>query len=559
MDEFEDLNEGAGIGPEQAGVGPGQMGPEQVGPEQAGPEQAGPEQMGRAQMGRAQMGPWPAESGQRDEGEGNAADAPHAGVSGGASPEGVGGWGPPPAGAEAQGIGYVPRPPGLPRYGGDAPHIEQELAHARSRLRRLRIISSVASATLIAGVIGGVVGHEFFRPSSTNTSAQGQSPSGGSVSPGSSSSGSGSGGSGLSPSEGNPFPSGGGSTSPSSGGSGTGSIGSGPAESASIAAHVDAGLVDVNTSIDGGQAQGAGTGMVLTSNGEVLTNNHVVEGATSISVTDVGNGKTYSAKVVGYDMSKDVAVLQLEGASGLRTVKIGNSSSVAVGEQVVAIGNANGAGGTPSYAGGTVTATNQSITAYDQLTYSSEQLAGMIETNADVIPGDSGGPLVNSSGQVLGMDTAGSGTFSLGAQSSGNQGFAIPINEATSVAHQIENGTTTGTVHVGPTAFLGIEVGSSTSRGGFGSGYFNGGSSSSQSQGGVLIDGVLQGEPAAASGLAQGDVITSIDGHTVTSNSSLSTVMAQDVKPGQKVSVVYTNQAGQSVTTTVTLASGPAQ
>ncbi|HKH89126.1 MAG TPA: trypsin-like peptidase domain-containing protein, partial [Acidimicrobiales bacterium] len=164
--------------------------------------------------------------------------------------------------------------------------------------------------------------------------------------------------------------------------------------------------MDVNTTLSYQSEQGAGTGMVLTSTGEVLTNNHVVEGATKISVTDIGNGKTYSAKVVGYDRSKDIAVLQLIGASGLQTVNLGNSSSVSVGEGVVAVGNANGAGGTPSYAGGAVTATNQSITATDQAGGDSEQLGGLIETNADVIPGDSGGPLVNASGQVIGMDTA---------------------------------------------------------------------------------------------------------------------------------------------------------
>ena len=115
-------------------------------------------------------------------------------------------------------------------------------------------------------------------------------------------------------------------------------------------------------------------------------------------MTDVGNGKTYSASVVGYSRTKDIAVLQLHDASGLQTATIGDSSKVSVGQDVVGIGNAGGTGGTPSAAGGTVTALNQSITASDEGDGSSEQLTGLIETNADIQAGDSGGSLVNSFG-----------------------------------------------------------------------------------------------------------------------------------------------------------------
>ena len=139
--------------------------------------------------------------------------------------------------------------------------------------------------------------------------------------------------------------------------------------------------------------------MVLTSSGEILTNNHVIAGATSIRVTDIGNGKTYSASVVGYDETLDIAVLQLQGASGLQTISIGNSSTAAIGETVIGIGNAGGTGGTPSAASGAVTALDQSITASDEADGSSEQLANLIEMNADIQAGDSGGPLVNSSGR----------------------------------------------------------------------------------------------------------------------------------------------------------------
>ena len=179
-----------------------------------------------------------------------------------------------------------------------------------------------------------------------------------------------------------------------------------------------------------------------------------------ISVTDVGNGKTYTASVVGYDRTKDIAVLQLHNASGLTTANLANSSTASVGEDVVGVGNAGGTGGTPSAAGGTVTALNQSITASDEGDGTSEQLSGLIETNADIQPGDSGGALVNTSGQVLGIDTAASAGFSFQSndQSSGTQGFAIPIDTALTIARQIVAGNSSSTVHIGTTAFLGVEV-----------------------------------------------------------------------------------------------------
>src|SRR5580704_7270927 len=187
-----------------------------------------------------------------------------------------------------------------------------------------------------------------------------------------------------------------------------------------IASRVDPGLVDVTSTLGYQGATAMGTGIVLTSNGEILTNNHVVNGATSISVTDIGNGKTYKATVVGYDESQDIAVLQLSGASGLTTASTGDSSTVGVGDSVVALGNAGGVGGTPAVAPGSVTALNQAITATDEGSGSSEQLTGLIETNAGIQAGDSGGPLVNSHGQVIGIDTAASTNYQFGGSGSGN-------------------------------------------------------------------------------------------------------------------------------------------
>src|SRR6516165_3799247 len=212
--------------------------------------------------------------------------------------------------------------------------------------------------------------------------------------------------------------------------------------SSEIAKTVDPALVDVVATEGDQGAVAAGTGIVLTSDGTVLTNNHVIRGATSIKVTDVGNGRTYTAKVVGYDASKDVAVIKLQYANGLRTAALGDSSSVRTGDSVTALGNAGGKGGTPSVATGRVTSLNQSITASDEGSgVNAEQLTGLIETNADIQPGDSGGALVNSYGQVIGMNTAassGAQVQSDSGQAAAVQAYAIPIDKAEAIAHQIE-------------------------------------------------------------------------------------------------------------------------
>jgi S1-C subfamily serine protease len=324
-----------------------------------------------------------------------------------------------------------------------------------------------------------------------------------------------------------------------------------------IATRVDPGLVDVVSTLGYQNAEAAGTGMVVTSSGEVLTNNHVIDGATSIKVTDVGNGRTYTATVVGYDKTDDVAVLQLQGASGLTTVSFGNSSDVTTGETVVALGNAGGKGGTPSVAAGTVTALNQAITASDESSGTSESLTGMIQTNADIQAGDSGGSLVNAEGQVVGMDTAASTSSEMssgfGQSSSGQsqttEGFAIPIDRALSIASEIEASDASSTVHIGATGFLGVEVASQ------GSSYSMWGGE--QDSTGVTVEGTLSGSPAAQAGLSAGDVIDSVDGHAVSSSADVQSVIEQ-YHPGDKVSVVWTDQSGQTHTSTVTLANGPA-
>jgi S1-C subfamily serine protease len=324
------------------------------------------------------------------------------------------------------------------------------------------------------------------------------------------------------------------------------SVAAGVALARGTATPVGTGVVVIDTKLAyQGSAAAAGTGMVLTSSGEVLTNNHVISGATTIKVVIPKTGRSYTARVLGYDRTADVALLQLQGASNLKTVPV-SSAKISVGATVTALGNAGGNGAITS-AAGTVTGLGKSITASDE-TGSSEQLTGLIEMNAGVQPGDSGGPLVNSKGQVVGMDTAASVGFGF-RDASASDAYAIPIAEALTVAHAITAGKASATVHIGATAFLGIEVAPVDSYGFGGQG---------ASAAGALVAGVVSGGPAASAGLAAGDVITAISGHTVSSPAAIPALVLAK-KPGTKIAVVYVDQAGASHTASVTLGSGPPQ
>ena len=270
------------------------------------------------------------------------------------------------------------------------------------RKHRHRVLyGSVAAAVAAAVAAGGIaVAVDHANQSSSQTSAS--APTQTDPFAGNGSSGTGSGQNGFSFGTGQPERS---RPRRLQGSSGSGSSGS----TGTATAAQSVGIVDINTTIEYGQGKAAGTGLVLTSDGEVLTNNHVVQDSTAISVTVVSTGKTYTAKVVGTDPTDDVAVIQLQDASGLTTAKLGNSSSVKVGSSVTAVGNAGGVGGTPSAATGTVTALNQSITASDGDGSNAERLSGMIQVDADIQAGDSGGALYdNSSGSIVGINTAAS-------------------------------------------------------------------------------------------------------------------------------------------------------
>jgi len=292
------------------------------------------------------------------------------------------------------------------------------------------------------------------------------------------------------------------------------------------------GVVDIDTVLGFRNGEAAGTGMVLSSDGEILTNNHVIQGATKITVTVVSTGRSYTATVVGTDPSDDVAVLQLSNASSLQVADFSDAAAT-IGEAVTAVGNAGGTGGTPSAVDGTVTALGQSITATDSTGGDPERLTGLIETDADVAAGDSGGPLYDTaSGEIIGMDTA---------ASTGGQvdGYAIPIDSALSIAGQIVDGVNSETIHQGYPGFLGVSV------------------SSAAGTDGAAIAGVVSGGPAESAGLAAGDVITAVGRTAIGSADDLTGLLA-GYDPGDKVSVTWTDTTGTSHTAQVTLASGPA-
>jgi S1-C subfamily serine protease len=343
---------------------------------------------------------------------------------------------------------------------------------------------------------------------------------------------------------------------------------------------VEPGMVIINSTIQYQSEAGAGTGMVINSDGLVLTNNHVIEDSTKLSATVVATGKTYPATVLGYDTTGDIALIRLQGAPALKTVPIGNSSTVKTGNTVVALGNAEGQG-TILPAAGTITGVNQTITASDQGgTITSETLHGMLQTSADIVSGDSGGPLSNAAGQVIGMDTAGQ-SVSFGQQASPT-GFAIPINTALGVASRIAAGHASSTISIGYPPFIGIYLAQGTSSnpqvqaqqqeqsqgnpfGGFGgfvpSCYTSNSNLQIPSQiapvnSGTLVDGVICGSPAAAAGMTGGAVITGVDGKTVGAPNQLQSILAT-FRPGDTVTITWVNLNAQKTTSTLHLVAGP--
>ncbi|HEY1626013.1 MAG TPA: trypsin-like peptidase domain-containing protein [Streptosporangiaceae bacterium] len=356
---------------------------------------------------------------------------------------------------------------------------------------------------------------------------------------------------------------------------------------------VEPGVVDISADLQYLDETAEGTGFVINAaDGLILTNNHVIDGATSVTVTPVMTGKTYSATVVGYDLPDDIAVLQVRGIAGLHAVDTGDSDDLAVGTSVIALGNEAGQGGAPTAAPGVISSTGRSIVASDQSSGLTETLHGMLQTSADIRPGDSGGPLANARGQVIGINTAaGSGGSGMAFA-----GYAIPINTAMTIAVQIASGHAGPSIQLGLPAFLGVLLpdsgntnpeqqapdqqnpsdgngaGDGINNGGINNGGINSPSCVTQETGtdneapasiapassGALVDGVVCGTAAQAAGLEAGDVITSFAGHSVSSANALSKLLNHD-RPGTKGLLTWVGMEGDSHSQVVILGTGPAR
>lgn len=334
--------------------------------------------------------------------------------------------------------------------------------------------------------------------------------------------------------------------------SGQGTTGSTNTQQSQVGSDSATGVVLVETTTTSGSA--AGTGMVIDPSGLVLTNYHVVSSSTEVQVTIATTGATYPATVLGFDSSRDVALLQLTGAKNLATVTLDDDENLAVGDAVTAIGNANGQGFLSS-ASGSVTDLSTVVTTSNETTVTgTERLTGVIETNAAAVPGDSGGPLVDAEGEVVGMTTAGS-TNNANVPSGQSVSFAVPIETALSVVNQIRSGDESGTVTIGPKAWLGITVQTAQTtsprqRGGYQPG------TTTTTTSGVTVGSVETGGPAATAGITAGSTITAINGVSIGSAAELAEVLA-DLEPGNTVQITWTTASGASQSGKLTLGESP--
>ncbi len=323
-----------------------------------------------------------------------------------------------------------------------------------------------------------------------------------------------------------------------------------PLDVNAVATVVNPTLVNIDVVVGPLELQGAGTGIVLTPDGQILTSHHVIKGAVHISVTDVANGLIYDATTVGYDSSHDVALLQLSNAASLPTARIGDSTRVRLGDEVVAIGNAGGAGGTPTSAPGKATSLESTIIARNDSDYSRKYLSDLIEVEANVVAGQSGGSLVDRSGAVIGVITAGTPPpdpeeASMPAPeppppAAPHRGYAVPINQAMAIVTQIQSGTRSDTVHIGPTATLGTLVTDPVG----------------SEKKGAHVELAIFGTPAFEAGVTRGDIITTMNGHPIASTKELRAELSAHV-PGDNVALGITDEAGVSRLVRVVLADGP--
>ncbi|MGW0431284.1 trypsin-like peptidase domain-containing protein [Micromonospora sp. NPDC003197] len=290
-----------------------------------------------------------------------------------------------------------------------------------------------------------------------------------------------------------------------------------------IAAAVENSVVSIST------GSGEGSGVVLTADGYVLTNNHVVASGSGNQVQVIfADGKKATAKIVGTDPKTDLAVVKADGVSGLSPAKFGDSDAMQVGDTVLALGSPLGLQG--SVTAGIISARDRTIQAGDESDGQGQQrgvssISGLLQTDAPINPGNSGGALINTRGEVIGINTAiatsGQGTGNIGL------GFAIPSNKAKAVAETLQNGRKVS--HPS----LGVSVGDAE-------------------QGGALVATVVPDSPAAKVGLQQGDVVVSYGGKAINDSSDL-VAAVQAGKVGDRVELKFLRN-GAEKTATVTLA-----
>ncbi len=328
-----------------------------------------------------------------------------------------------------------------------------------------------------------------------------------------------------------------------------------PQDVQEVLAKVEPAVVSVDSqSNSGGSSSGgdfvqaAGSGMIITSGGEVLTNNHVVVGSTAVTVTLFGQTTALAAHVLGTDPGSDLALLQIDHASNLPTVTLGDSGQTRVGDSVLAIGNALALAGGPSVTEGIVSAVNRSLTAQND-SGQTEKLTGLLQTDAAINPGNSGGPLVDAQAQVVGMNTA-VASSSTGNAPTQNIGFAITVDTIKPLLPQLRQGGTSGagspTVQPSPAsnaAYMGVTVGPVTP------------ALRQQDHltpsSGALVTSVQPGSPADKAALQVDDVIVSLNAATIQSPSDL-TAAIHPLKPGDRVTVgIYRGSTKMKVDVTL--------
>jgi S1-C subfamily serine protease len=523
---------------------PGESDPNPAQPGQSQPEQGQPQQ-GQPQQGQPQQG-------QPEQGQPTSFTQPI-----GYPPPG---FTHPAPGYEQPGYGYQPgggfgQPPGgygMPGY-GQPPRPRQ-----RGLMTAVTYIAVAAMAAAAGGLFVAFTDSGSQPPAASTGTGSGTFPNNGT---------------------GNPFG--------GLGKGGTPSVSQGTLHQVEKAVKPGLVVITSNLKYDGSGAAAAATGMIISKSGLVLTNNHVINGTTGLQAIVVSTGQRYQARWLGYDKGSDIAVIQLIGATGLRTIPVGDSSTVKVGSNVIGMGNAGGTG-TITSVPGTVTALNQSITASDDGSgVAPERLTGMIQTNANIIPGDSGGPLASTDGKVIGMDTAASSSGVSSSQQ--NVGFAIPINKALTIARQIIAGQAGSGVQIGTSGFVGVLVPSGANgmqstqtspraqlqqqranEQNFGQPtptpstcLQSGGAAGVPTKiapvsSGTLVLGSLCNTPAAGAGLVAGDVITSVNSQSVSSPASLMHVL-QGVRGGSTISLTWVTPSDKTITRTITLESAPPQ